>query len=81
LILRLLMAAAFLLGGMIMLTINGKEYELNGKTVAEALAEIGYGEQRVAVELNESIVPRDQYASTVLYEGDHLEVVRFVGGG
>ena len=26
-----------------MLTINGKEYELNGKTVAEALAEIGYG--------------------------------------
>lgn len=80
-ILRLLMAAAFLLGGMIMLTINGKEYELNGKTVAEALAEIGYGEQRVAVELNESIVPRDQYASTVLYEGDHLEVVRFVGGG
>ncbi len=75
------MAAAFLLGGMIMLTINGKEYELNGETVAEALAEIGYGEQRVAVELNESIVPRDQYASTVLYEGDHLEVVRFVGGG
>ncbi|MCR4639882.1 sulfur carrier protein ThiS [Ruminococcus sp.] len=64
-----------------MLTINGKEYELNGETVAEALAEIGYGEQRVAVELNESIVPRDQYASTVLYEGDHLEVVRFVGGG
>ena len=66
---------------MYMLTINGKEYELNGKTVAEALAEIGYGEQRVAVELNESIVPKDQYTSTVLYEGDHLEVVRFVGGG
>ena len=64
-----------------MLTINGKEYDLNGKTVAEALAEIGYAEQRVAVELNESIVPKDQYASTVLYEGDHLEVVRFVVGG
>lgn len=64
-----------------MLTINGKEYDLNGKTVAEALAEIGYAEQRVAVELNESIVPKDQYASTVLYEGVHLEVVRFVGGG
>ena len=64
-----------------MLTINGKEYDLNGKSVAEALAEIGYAEQRVAVELNESIVPKDQYASTVLYEGDHLEVVRFVGGG
>ncbi|MBP5362905.1 MAG: sulfur carrier protein ThiS [Ruminococcus sp.] len=64
-----------------MLTINGREYDLNGKTVSEALAELGYGEQRVAVELNESIVPKDQYNSTVLYEGDHLEVVRFVGGG
>ena len=64
-----------------MLTINGKEYELNGKTVLEALTELGYTEQRVAVELNESIVPKDQYSSTVLYEGDHLEVVRFVGGG
>ena len=64
-----------------MLTINGKEYELNCKTVLEALTELGYTEQRVAVELNESIVPKDQYSSTVLYEGDHLEVVRFVGGG
>ena len=64
-----------------MLTVNGKEYELNGKTVAEALEALGYGEQRVAVELNESIVPKDQYATTMLYEGDHLEVVRFVGGG
>lgn len=64
-----------------MLTVNGKEYELNGKTVSEALEALGYGEQRVAVELNESIVPKDQYATTTLYEGDHLEVVRFVGGG
>lgn len=64
-----------------MLTINGREYELNGKTVSEALESLGYGEQTVAVELNESIVPKAQYADTVLCEGDHLEVVRFVGGG
>ena len=64
-----------------MLTINGKEYELNGKTVAEALAEIGYGEQRVAVELNEDIVPKAKYGETVLSDGDSVEVVRFVGGG
>ena len=70
-----------MLGGTEMLTINGKEYDLSGKTVSEALAELGYGEQKVAVELNESIVPKAQYATTVLYEGDHLEVVRFVGGG
>ena len=37
--------------------------------------------EHVAVELNESIVPKDQYTTTTLFEGDHLEVVRFVGGG
>lgn len=64
-----------------MLTINGKEYEYNGKTVTEVLDALGYSAQQVAVELNESIVPKAQYNDTVLYEGDHLEVVRFVGGG
>ena len=64
-----------------MITINGKEYELSGKTVTEVLEALGYGGQRVAVELNESIVPRAEYDNTVVYSGDHLEVVRFVGGG
>ena len=64
-----------------MRTINGKEYDCRGMTVAEVLKELGYGEQRVAVELNESIVPKAQYGTTTLFEGDHLEVVRFVGGG
>ncbi len=64
-----------------MLTINGQEHDLGGKTVAEVLEAIGCSEQRVAVELNESIVPKAEYNSTVVYNGDHLEVVRFVGGG
>ena len=64
-----------------MITINGKEYELSGKTVTEVLEALGYAGQRVAVELNESIVPRAEYDKTVVYSGDHLEVVRFVGGG
>ena len=36
---------------------------------------------RVAVELNRDIVPRDQWAETKLPEGDRLEIVHFVGGG
>lgn len=64
-----------------MLTINGQEHDLSGKTVSEVLAALGYSEQRVAVEVNESIVPKAEYSSTVVYDGDHLEVVRFVGGG
>jgi len=36
---------------------------------------------RVAVELNLEIAPRDRWAETVLKDGDRLEIVHFVGGG
>ena len=36
---------------------------------------------RVAVELNREIVPRDLWAVTSLHDGDRLEIVHFVGGG
>ena len=36
---------------------------------------------RVAVELNREIVPRSQWDETQLRDGDHLEIVHFVGGG
>jgi thiamine biosynthesis protein ThiS len=36
---------------------------------------------RVAVELNREIVPRDRWSQTMLKDGDRLEIVQFVGGG
>jgi thiamine biosynthesis protein ThiS len=36
---------------------------------------------RVAVELNRDIVPRDRWSQTPLTDGDRLEIVHFVGGG
>jgi sulfur carrier protein len=33
------------------------------------------------VELNLEIVPKSQYDSTILKDGDSVEVVSFVGGG
>jgi thiamine biosynthesis protein ThiS len=36
---------------------------------------------RVAVELNREIVPRDRWSRTRLKESDRLEIVHFVGGG
>jgi len=47
-----------------------------------ALVEIlGLKTDRVAVELNREIVPRDRWPQTPLNEGDRLEIVHFVGGG
>ncbi len=64
-----------------MVKINGEMLEKDGMTVADVLAEMETSSQRVAVELNENIVPKAEYSSTVLKDGDVVEVVRFVGGG
>jgi thiamine biosynthesis protein ThiS len=36
---------------------------------------------RIAIELNQQVVRRDQWARTTLAEGDRIEIVHFVGGG
>lgn len=64
-----------------MVTVNGQAQDAAGKTLAELLTSAGYETGRIAVERNGDIVPKAQYASTVLEDGDALEVVRFVGGG
>ena len=64
-----------------MVKLNGEQRELSGKTVTEMLSENGYDTKRVAVELDLEIVPKSQYDSTLLKDGDSVEVVSFVGGG
>ena len=45
------------------------------------IAELGLKGDRVAVEHNGSIVPRGEWDTTYVVEGDRLEIVHFVGGG
>jgi thiamine biosynthesis protein ThiS len=47
----------------------------------DLIGELGLKGDRVAVEHNGSIVPRAEWESTPLNEGDRLEIVHFVGGG
>lgn len=62
--------------------INGETRDVKaGTTVGELLVTLGASRGPVAVERNRAIVPRAEHASTVLAEGDALEVVHFVGGG
>jgi len=66
------------------LHINGEERELDLPspfTVTGLVEKLGMKADRVAVELNRDIVPRDRWAETILKSGDRLEVVHFVGGG
>jgi thiamine biosynthesis protein ThiS len=64
------------------LSVNGEARHVpQGLTVAGLLAEIGLAERKVAVERNLEIVPRSQYATTTLADGDAIEIVHFIGGG
>jgi len=50
-------------------------------TLAALVDSMGMKSDRVAVELNRDIVPRDRWAEATLKDGDRLEIVHFVGGG
>jgi thiamine biosynthesis protein ThiS len=64
------------------LTINGdlKDFE-DGLTLAALVEQLGMRSDRLAIELNGSIVSRAHWADTTLKEADRLEIVHFVGGG
>lgn len=64
-----------------MVKINGLELNLAGKTLTAYLKTTDFDANRIAVERNGEIVPKAQYETTVLQDGDCLEVVSFVGGG
>jgi sulfur carrier protein len=50
-------------------------------TLAGLIETMGMKPDRVAIELNRDIVPRDRWPETPLKDGDRLEIVHFVGGG
>ncbi len=64
-----------------MVKVNGENIDASGKSIAQLLEDMNYPDGRVAVELNEVIVPRNTYGEKFLSDGDSVEIVRFVGGG
>lgn len=64
-----------------MVKVNGEGLDISGKNLSEFLIQAGYDLKRIAVERNGEIVPKAQYETVLLQDGDSVEVVRFVGGG
>jgi len=63
-------------------TVNGESRELDASlSVADLVRSLSLSAGRIAVEINEEVVPRDAYAARRLAAGDHVEIVHFVGGG
>lgn len=64
------------------LLINGEPKDLpESLNIVDVLRRFDVPSQRVAVELNRSVVRRKDWEHTTVTDGDRIEVVHFVGGG
>lgn len=63
-------------------TVNGDTVQLNnGASLVDLLAQLKLADAKIAVELNQEIVPRSQYQEHMLKDNDQLEIVHAIGGG
>ena len=67
----------------IIVKVNGEEKSLNSScSISDFLTGLGLGDRKaIAVALNGTVVPRDQYDFTRIDNEDTLEIVRAIGGG
>lgn len=63
------------------LLVNGEAVTLRGETLADLLAELGYGSAKVATARNGEFVPERARAVTPLAAGDRIEIVAPRQGG
>ena len=69
-------------GRVLRIRINGRDQEFEGPlTVLQLIEKLGWDPRKIAVERNLEIVPRSAHATTMVNDGDRLELVNFVGGG
>ena len=62
--------------------LNGELHEIpEALAVSALLDQLEIDPRRVAVEHNSVILKRAKYDSTLIQEGDEVEIVNFVGGG
>ncbi|WP_022851157.1 sulfur carrier protein ThiS [Limisalsivibrio acetivorans] len=62
--------------------VNGKETDIEeGMNIKELIESYSLSPERVVIELNGDIPPRDSFEETFVKEGDSVEIINFVGGG
>ena len=67
---------------MIQIILNGKPHNIKEKTnIISLLETLSLSEKKVAIEINEEVVSRDNYVKKILLAKDRVEIVHFIGGG
>jgi thiamine biosynthesis protein ThiS len=66
----------------LLIQLNGESREvLEGSMLSDLVHELSLAPARIAIEVNQRVIRRDQWQRTALAEGDRIEIVHFVGGG
>jgi sulfur carrier protein len=62
--------------------LNGKPHPLDrGTTLAQLVEQLDLADKRIAVEVNDDLVPRSEHPRHQLSDGDRVEIVQAIGGG
>lgn len=65
-----------------LIEVNGEPREVPASvTLNELVKHLKLTPERLAIELNHKVVRRADWQQAILREGDHVEIVHFVGGG
>ena len=64
------------------IVLNGETYKTDGPlTIGRLLVHLDIDRRRVAVEQNMNVIKKPNYDSTIVNNGDAIEVLTFIGGG
>jgi thiamine biosynthesis protein ThiS len=63
------------------IVVNGETVDTQAESLAGLLAELSLADTPLVAEVNGTIVPRADFPTAPITNGDALELVRFVGGG
>ena len=62
--------------------VNGEDRDVpEGMTIGGLARQLDVRSDRVAVEVNLQILDREEFERRQLHEGDHVEIIGFIGGG
>ncbi len=64
------------------ITLNGEKKEVQSEiNVSELLDVFSLPSERIAIELNKSVVRKKDWENIKINEADKIEIIHFVGGG
>jgi sulfur carrier protein len=62
--------------------VNGEKISLpEDSSIEDLIVHLGYQNQRIAIEINETIIPKSNHSSFLLQDRDKVEIINAVGGG